>query len=127
MSVPALVDALDRADFEAAAALIAPDAIYEKDGETITGASAIVASYRASHERATSTLDRIVYRSSCREIGAGTFRVAFEDHIELDGRAHCFRCEQDMSVGPSKLVERIVHRELDGERAALEVFLSKRL
>jgi hypothetical protein len=29
-----------------------------------------------------------------------------------------------MTVGPSKRVERIVHRELEGERAALDAFLA---
>lgn len=83
----------------------------------------IVASYRAAHERAVSTLDGIVYRSSLEAIAPGTVRVRFEDIIEVGGRTHRYRCVQEMSVGRSKRVERIVHGELEGERAALEAFL----
>lgn len=121
--VAALVRALDAANFAAATETIAPHAVYEKDGETLEGVSAIIASYRASHDRAIATLDRIEYRSSYEVLAPGIVRVRFEDRIELRGRKHRFHCEQDMSVGRSKLVERIVHRELDGERAALDAFL----
>jgi len=122
--VAALVRALDRADFEAAAAAIEPSAVYEKDGITHSGVAAIVASYRASHERAVATLDRIVYRSSFEAIAPGIVRVSFEDHIEVGELRHRYRCEQEMTVGRSRRVERIVHRELEGERAALDAFLS---
>jgi hypothetical protein len=100
--VAVLVRALDHADFEAAEAALDPGAVYEKDGVSITGGPAIVASYHPSR----------------------TVRVHFEDHIEVDGRRHCYRCEQEMMVGRSKRVERIVHHELSGEREALEAFLA---
>lgn len=123
-SALALVRALDGADFEAAVAAIHSSAVYVKGEETICGAATIIASYRASHERAVATLDRIVYRSSFEVIAPGTVRVRFEDHIEVGTRTHRYRCEQDMTVGRSKRVERIVHRELEGERAALDAFLA---
>jgi len=86
-NVAVLVRALDSADFESAEAALDAAATYEKDGATIVGAPAIAASYRASHERATATLARIVYRSRLEPIAPGKVRVCFEDRIEVGGRS----------------------------------------
>lgn len=120
--ISSLVRSLDRAEFDVAANCLSASCTYEIRGEVVEGTGAVVHTYATNHAWAVRTLDRLRYRSRVEGTAPGVAIVTFEDHIEHQGKRHLYRCEQQMSVGRSKLVERILHRELDGEREALARF-----
>ncbi len=118
--------ALDRAAFDAALGCLTADCSYDSDrGTTLSGPERIIGSYRDNHAWASRTIERVRYRSHVEGIAPGTARIVFEDLLEHRGLSHRYRCAQDVSVGGSRLIERIIHRELEGERPALEAFLAR--
>ncbi len=123
--VSAFVWALDRADFEEAARWVSSECIYDTGRAELTGVETILGSYSANHGWATRTFERIRYRSHVEGEAPGVAVVTFEDHTEHRGLAHRYRCQQEMHVGRSRLVERIVHREIEGQREALNAFFEK--
>ncbi|MBX3196674.1 MAG: hypothetical protein KF894_00855 [Labilithrix sp.] len=122
--VSAFAAALDRADFEGASRCLSAACTYEIGEAVVEGVDAIVDAYSANHRRATRAVERIRYRSSVEGTAPGVAVVTFEDRLEHRGQRHRYRCRQEMHVGRSKLVERIVHQEVDTERQALETFFA---
>jgi hypothetical protein len=121
--VSRLARLLDTDDFEAAAALIAPGCEYRARSETLVGRDAIVASYAASSRWAREHQIAVSYSSEIEPATGDEVPVLFiDDLVHLD-RRHRYRCRQRFRVGDGGLVDRIVHEEIMGERAALEEFL----
>ncbi len=122
--VCALARALDRAEFESAARCLNAECVYESPTGVLRGVEPIVASYLESHARATQRLDRIRYQSRVEGTAPGVAVITYEDHIQHRGRSHVYRCRQEVSVGRSRLVERIVHHEIEDEQRRLDLFLA---
>ena len=115
--------ALDRDDFDAAAALLRDDCRYESPIGPIIGAQPIIDSYRSASEWARTHLDEIIYESRCRLESADRGIVLFVDHLRHNGRTHSYRCQQIVTVDAAGQITRIEHDELPGEREAVDVFL----
>ena len=114
---------LDADDFPAARALLADGCVYEARRETLRGPDAIVDSYRAASEWALRTFDEVRYESAVESVSGGTARVTFVDYLLKAGHGwHRYRCQQELTVGSDGRIVHIVHREMPGEREALEAF-----
>jgi limonene-1,2-epoxide hydrolase len=121
--VAQLALALDRDDFPAAAACLAPDCEYETGRETLHGPAAIIASYAAASAWARRALDDVRYESAVEPARGNVVPVRFTDYLmKAGGRWHRHRCVQEFEVGAAGLIVRIVHVELPGEREALDAY-----
>lgn len=116
--------ALDREDYAAAEACLAPDCEYHIRGMVHAGPAAILASYRAAGEGAAARFDSVRYESSVRPAPDGGAVIGFVDHLERRGERHTHRCEQRLSFDASGRIRRIEHVDLPGEREALAAFLA---
>lgn len=124
--VEALARALDADDFAAARAFLAADCIYEAGGETHRGPEAILASYAAASAWASRAFDEVRYESEVGPIVDATSSVTFTDYLLKAGhRWHRHRCRQEFTVGADRRIARIVHRELPGERGALDRYFQE--
>jgi hypothetical protein len=115
-------EALDREDYDSAAAVLSTDARYIVDDEEHIGPTAIVASYRASGDWAAKTLEGVRYESRVEVTQAGKAVISFSDHIEHAGRVMTHTCEQRVEIDSSGLITRVEHHDLPGEREALAAF-----
>lgn len=113
--------ALDAEDYPTATALLEASASYAIRGQTFDGPDAIIESYRANGDSASSTFDSIAYSSAVREGEDGWLIIAFADHLTHAGRTHEHRCEQWVQVRAG-LIHRIEHHDLPGERERLDAF-----
>ena len=122
-TVAAIARALDADDLETACALLAEDCIYETGRETLRGPDRIAASYAEASARARRLFDEVRYASEVGPASDATATVTFTDYLLKAGsRWHRYRCQQAFTVGAVGRIVRIVHRELPGERHALEVY-----
>jgi len=116
---------LDEDDFPAARALLPDECVYDTARETLRGPEAIVESYRAASGWARRTFDEVRYESEVESVSGGTARVTFVDYLLKVGHGwHRYRCQQEFTVRADGRVAQIVHRELSGEREALEAFFA---
>ena len=121
--VAGLVCALDADDFPAARAFLAGDCVYETGSETRQGPDAILASCAAASAWARRAFDDVRYASEVGPASGATAAVTFTDYLlKAGGRWHRHRCRQEFTVGAGGRIVRIVHRELPGEREALEAY-----
>jgi hypothetical protein len=114
--------ALDHGDFQSAARCLSSECVYQFNGKRHRGVEAVIGAYRENHTWAERTLERVEYRSHVEGLRPGDALVTFEDRIEHRGQRHLYRCQQELSVGRSRLIETITNREMAGERASLAVF-----
>lgn len=122
--VERLAQALDADDFPAARALLADDCVYETGSETHHGLDEILASYAAASAWAHRVFDEVRYESAVEPVAGATATVSFTDYLlKAGGRWHRHRCRQEFTLGADGRIARIVHREIPGEREALEAYL----
>jgi len=121
--------ALDADDFGRVRALLSPHCVYRMRDTELVGPDAICGSYAEAAAWGRSKLDGLVYESSLTETGAGTGHgagtVRFVDHLEHAGERHTHTCEQQVELGEDGLIARIEHRDLPGEREAVEAWFEK--
>ncbi len=117
--------ALDRDAFEEARALLDPDCLYRIGGKVLTGPDAILASYREAAEWGHRALDAVEYESVIVESGPGHAVIEFIDHLQAGGERYTHRSEQRVTVNASGRIAHIEHRDLAGERAALDAFFAR--
>jgi SnoaL-like domain len=119
----AFAQALDADDFTAAGRLLADDCAYEAPAETLVGRAAIMASYAAASAWVVKTFDDVRYESVVERVTGRTAEVCFIDYLaKAPSRWHRYRCRQLLTLDPTGAIVRIVHNEIDGERAALETY-----
>jgi hypothetical protein len=114
--------ALDREDYNVVRALLAPDCRYEARGAPISGADAIVDSYRCAGRTARLLFDTVDYESGLISAQANVAEISFSDRLTKDGKQHLYSCRQRLFFTPGGLVSRIVHEELPGEHEGLLEF-----
>ena len=117
--------ALDREDYDQAAACLHPDCVYSIRGDTHCGAAAIVDSYRGNGDTAAEVFDSIEYGSELSPEAGGWVSVRFRDRITHEGESLEHQCEQRMHVGTERLIDTIEHRDLPGERERLDEFRAR--
>ncbi len=124
--VEGLARALDGDDFPAARAILAADCAYETKGETLRGPEAIIASYSAASAWARRAFDDVRYESRIESVAGATATVTFTDYLmKAGGRWHRYRCQQEFTVGAGDRIARIEHREIGGEREALDAYFKE--
>lgn len=118
-----LAEALDADDFAAARTLLEDDCVYVGATGTFEGPEAIIGSYAEASAWARRTLDDVRYESETGPADGATVPVTYTDYLlKAGGRWHRYRCRQDVTVGVGGRIARIVHRELPGEREALDAY-----
>ena len=120
-----LAETLDREDYPAAHALLAPDCHYTLRGESLVGPEAIVASYRKNAEDGRQRFDQLVFESEVTILGPSEARIGYTDRLTRAGYTHVHRCAQLVRWNEAGLISRITHCDLPGEREALEAFLAE--
>lgn len=123
--VAAFAHALDRNDFKAARELLAEDCEYDTGGGIVRGRGAVLASYREMSEKCKRTFDETAYESRVVSASGAAATVLYIDKIRRGEHRHEFRCHQILEVGRGGLIVRIQHREIDGERDALNAFFRR--
>ena len=127
----AFADALDRNDFETAAAMLAPNCRYDLTGASLTsegtllGPDAIVQSYRWHNARAHVLFDRVEYFSVVEEIEGAAAVIRFSDVIEKGTERHTYSCRQRVVVNEAGLIDLIVQLDIPEETAAVRAFLTR--
>lgn len=118
------VTALDREDFETAAACVAMDCVYRFRGTELVGPTEIIVSYRKSAAWARASFDGMRYESRLAGEEPGRWRVRYTDLTEHRGLTHRHECEQVLWSDAAGLIGRIEHVDLPGEREKLMAFLA---
>lgn len=122
----AFAKAIDHDDFAAAGRLLSEVCTYDTGAERLTGRDAILDSYVQASRWARSTFDDVRYDSEMLRADARGATVRFTGYlVKAGGAFHRHRCEQDLSIDDRGEIDRIVHRELPGEREALQAFLAR--
>jgi hypothetical protein len=122
------VDLLVPGSFDAARGMVHASCEYHVGGEILRG-EGIVASFEASHERASRELDRIEYLPARAIASAeGTVIVHVFDRLELAGAIHTYSDRLAVSVDAEqpRPIVRIEHQPFPEERTALAAFLAQR-
>jgi hypothetical protein len=114
--------ALDRADFDDLSRCLSPECLYEARDAVLQGVDAVVAAYSVDQQRV-ARVDRLRRRSRVEGVAPGVAVITCEHRFEHRGVQHCFRYRQQISVGRSRLVERIVDDESLGRHACLDHLL----
>ena len=112
--------ALDADDYAAAEALLTADCEYITAKGTVVGPKPIIASYRGASEWARFEIQDVQYRSEVRDDGDGSAVITFIDQLRHNGLDHTYVCEQVIFLDSAGQICRIVHRELPGQKEALE-------
>ena len=120
-----LAEALDTEDYAAARLILAAGCIYHTGTTILTGADAILASYRANAEAARGRFDVIEYTSTVEPSAAAGAIITYTDRIRRGGEWHEYRCRQHVRISAAELVEEIWHEEMPGERQRLLEFESR--
>ena len=116
--------ALDRSDYAAVRALLAPDCAHDSEGVIRSGPDAVLESYAARSRWAERQFDEVRYESEV--VGESGRRVTVRSTnylLKVPGRWHRHRSEQDIDVDDDGRVARIVHRVIDQEEQRLAEFL----
>ncbi len=121
-----LARALDAEDYDAVGPRIAEDCVYETATAAIRGAEPIVASYATSGAWTRRTFEDVRYESRVESLDDHSAAIEFTDYLLSAGNGwHRYRCRQEFTFGDDDRVIRIIHRELPGEREALNAFLAR--
>jgi hypothetical protein len=127
----AFANALDRNDFDAAAAMLAPTCRYDLTRASLTsegtlmGPEAIVQSYRRHNARAQVLFDRVEYFSAVEDIEGGAAVIRFSDVLEKGSERHTYSCRQRVVVNESGLIDLIVQFDIPEETTAVRAFLRR--
>ncbi len=116
---------LDQDDFEQAQQWLCDNATYDTGKETLVGKDAILASYRASTERARRLLDRIAYESDVEVSDTGAISIRYLDHISHTGISFTHQCRQHLEFNDSYQIKHIRHEDLPGQQERLQAFCAQ--
>jgi hypothetical protein len=110
----AFAESLDRNDFEAVAALLAPKCRYDLTQASLTserilvGADVVVGSYQSHDARAQRLFDRVDYSSIVEAVHGNTAVIRFTDVLEKAGATHTYSCRQRLTIDEHGLIDTIV-------------------
>ena len=118
-----LAAALDAEDYLTARRALAPACVYVLAADVYEGPDAILAVYADTAAWVRRTFDDVRYQSEVEPLPDGRVSVLYTDFLVLaGGRMHRHRSRQDLTIDLNGRVTRIEHRELPGEREALDAF-----
>jgi hypothetical protein len=117
--------ALDRDDYTAAAAMLAPECSYSTGDGTIFGIKPILDSYATNSRWARENLDTVEYESALARAGERSASITFIDRITKGTEHFDHQCQQTFHVDARGLITRIEHHDLPGERDRLSAFFEK--
>ncbi len=117
--------ALDAENYLALADLLAKKCQYVTPKGTFIGPESIVNSYREASAWARANIRSVNYESTVRIEHPGKAVVTLLDHLKHEGQSHTYACEQIVLVGVDGKIHQIVHREIPGQREAVDSFLEQ--
>lgn len=124
--VETLANALDNDDYETGLATLSPDVVYDIGDERLTGAAAILASYRSASESAHRMFDEVGYDSTVFDTDEpGTFRISYLDILTANGETHTHHAEQILTASDEMGITHILNVEVPGERAKVDEFMAR--
>ena len=118
----AFAESLDRGDWRAAEALLAPDCVYAFRGGSLAGPQAILASYRMIDAWAKRSFDSVRYESRVEAMGDGRARIHFRDLMDHAGHHLDFRCQQLVTTDEAGRIRHLEHVDLPGESEKADAF-----
>jgi hypothetical protein len=131
MQAKAFAESLDRNDFEAVAAMLAPACRYDLTTASLTaegtlvGADAILASYRSHDARAQRLFDRVDYSSVVEAVHGNTAVIRFTDVLQKAGATHRYSCRQRVTIDEHGRIDTIVHEDIAEETTAVQAFMKR--
>jgi hypothetical protein len=114
--------ALDGDDFDKAAGFHDADCIYNMGSTELSGAEAIMASYRESSHRGRKNLEEVHYQSLIENCTDQQATILFIDRLKKGASQHEYRCKQQIFVSPAGKIYRIEQVEIEGQKARLDQF-----
>lgn len=122
--VHSFAEALDRDDYETALRLLEPDATYQRDGDLICGASAIVDSFRQISEWGRCNLEALEY---CHEIddAASPLEICFIDVLRSEGDALRISHSMHLTISENGLIGQLHFVRPAGEKEILGEFFRR--
>ena len=118
-------ESLDAEDYQAAEAMLSVECEYTCRGRVYRGPTAIIESYRGTGECAKRNFDNVKYESAVRSCADKVALVHFTDRLCYNDRHFTFECQQLIEVGEDRLITRIEHVDLAGQREALAEFMQQ--
>jgi hypothetical protein len=119
-------DALDRDDYEAAREFLTDETIYTIHGKLYIGADEVLDRYRRSAEWAASSFEQVDYDSSVEPLEGNRVEVTFVDHITHGDESLDLEARQVLTIDTQlEVVDRIKHRDYQGEDERIEEFFQK--
>ncbi|HVN68937.1 MAG TPA: hypothetical protein VMU38_04720 [Candidatus Binatia bacterium] len=122
-TVQAFAVALDAEDYETALALLEPAAAYHRDGQLISGAPAIVESFRKSAEWGRSKVDALEFSHEIDE--ALPSEIVFIDIFRCENDALEIRHAMELTISQRGLISELRFVSTPGEREMLNEFLRR--
>jgi hypothetical protein len=120
----AFVGHLDGRRFGSAQRYLAADCVYEPAASAcLTGAAAIIQSYRESDTLGGRALDELRYTSRVEWDDGENVSIEFTDYLRCGQRSHAFVSRQLFTVRDG-LIQRIVGLQTPAARRSLEAFLT---
>jgi hypothetical protein len=119
----AFAAALDADDFAAAGRMLADACVYEAPAGRLMGRGSIMASYASAAAWVWKTFDDVRYESAVEHVEDRTAELRFTDYFaKAPARWHRHRCRQAVTLDLAGAIVRIVHHEVEGERARLDAY-----
>ena len=116
--------ALDHDDYDAAAKFLHPACVYHAPQRTVHVAERIIDSYRSASRWARETFDELHFESDvCRK--DDLIEITYTDRSRCGDVRHVYQCRQLLRFDPGGVVIEITHREIPGEREALDAFFAR--
>lgn len=113
---------LDKCEFENALGFLDENCIYILEKKVIQGAESIVESYSENYHQGRRKVDTLIFESTVEVLSTDQARVTFTDNLVKKGKAHRYRCFQDLTF-KEDLIVKIEHGEFPGQKEALDQFL----
>jgi hypothetical protein len=124
--VERLAAALDRDDYELAAAVMAERVEYRIGDQVLIGPRSVIDSYRTASEMAHRLFDRVEYgHTVIATDDPDTFRVSYTDSLTVAGETMTHMAEQHLTVAPGDGIVEIVNVDVPGEREKVDAFLER--
>lgn len=117
---------LDQDDFENFKKILSKNCIYHIAEQVLEGRKSVSSLYEKNMKEGKAKFDKLVWgKSETVKINEHQFEVYFSDFLMHKGIEHHYKCKQRISINQNKLVEKILHIELPGEKESLTMFYEK--
>jgi len=123
--VKQFAESLDAEDYQTSRALLSEQCEYTCREKLYCGPVAIIETYREAGNTASCEFETIEYESSVSSVTDHAALIHFKDHLSHQGQRLTFECHQLVEIDEEGMITRIEHRDLPGQREALNEFRTR--